>query len=112
MPEAKVKVLVLWSPVRAYDNKFSAVQASAYLVDPRVEHFWDLWSFGLKTYTKQLRYPDGQVAWDVFVLYKERLKWEDSPPDPTVWLQHRSIPHGTKYSQDLLARELRKLLKK
>lgn len=112
MPEAKLKVLVLWSPIRAQDNKSSATRASAYLADPRVEHFWDLWSFGVKTYTKQLKYPQGEVAWDIFLLYKERLKWEKGPPEPTVWLQNRQLSHGTKYSQDLLAEELGRLLRK
>lgn len=111
MPDAKVKVLVLWSPIRQFDNKSTAIQASAYLADPRVEHFWDLWSYGLKAYTSQLNYPAGQTAWDIWLLYKNRLKWQGTPPPPTSWLQARSVPLGIKYSQKVLAEELDKLVK-
>lgn len=109
MPDAKLKVFVLWSPVLARDSKRAADQASAYLADPRVEHFWDLWSFGLNAYTRQLRYPAGETAWDIFVLYGKNVKWESSPPEPAVWLQNRDVPLGVKYSQPLLKRELEKL---
>ena len=82
------------------------------MADPRVEHFWDLWGFGLKTFTSQLNYPRGDTAWDIFVLYEPQLTWEGTPPTPTLWMQNRNLPNGTKYSQQLLERELVRLVEK
>ncbi|MFQ5738638.1 MAG: hypothetical protein ACE5JX_06460 [Acidobacteriota bacterium] len=106
-----MKVLALWSPIRPGDNKFTARDASIYLTDPRVEHFWDLWSFGLNYYTKHLNYPRGKLAWDIFVLYEPELKWgEASAPEPTVWLQDHGLEIGLKHSKERLAREMEKLI--
>ena len=100
---------MLWSPILQRDNQSTALEASAFLDDPRVEHFWDLWGFGLQNFTSQLRYPRGDTAWDIFVLYKPKLTWGARPPDPTLWMQNRNLSHGTKYSQELLEREFSKM---
>lgn len=82
-----------------------AEAAAAYLPDPRAKHFWDLWSFAVKLYTQQFRYPAGETAWDIFVLYRPNLRWENIPPEPTILLQHRNLDIGFKYSQDRLEQE-------
>ncbi|MBI4456396.1 MAG: hypothetical protein HY644_10905 [Acidobacteria bacterium] len=82
--------------------------ASAYIPDPRAQHFWDLWSFAAKAYTTQLKFPKDSVAWDIFVIYKPQLLWGETPPEPTVWLQDLNIAHGTQYSLKLLQAELEK----
>jgi hypothetical protein len=112
IPDAKVKVLVLWSPILSRDNMSSAVEASAFLTDSRAEHFWDLWSFGMRHYTQQLEYPSSEHAWDIFILYKSRLKWGATVPAPTFWWQNRNLSHGAKYNQKLLERELIRLLQR
>ena len=98
--------MVLWSPILRRDNKNSAEAAAAYLPDSRVEHFWDLWSFAVKLFTQQFRYPEGETAWDIFIVYEPQLRWKNGPPDPTVLLQHRNLEIGSKYTQDRLQQEL------
>ncbi len=107
-PKSKIKVLVLWSPLLEPDSNTAAKQASAYLPDPRAEHFWDLWSYGVNLYTKQFAYPENDKAWDIFVVYKPHLLWRNTPPEPTLWLQHRNINRGIKYSKERLQEELKK----
>ncbi len=63
----------MWTPIMANDTRLSAVEASAYLPDPRAEHYWDLWRFTSKALTAQLKYPPEEFAWDMFVLYKPHL---------------------------------------
>ena len=63
----------------------------------------------MKTFTSQLRYPRGEIAWDLFILYRPRLRWGPRPADPTVWLQNRGLTHGTVYTQNLLEKELLRL---
>lgn len=89
------------------DNRYRAVDATMYLSEPRVEHFWDTWSFGVQTYTRQFRYPPNELAWDIFVLYGSKIVWADGPPEPAVWMQHRDLDIGVKYSQEKLEAELK-----
>ena len=86
----------------------AATRATAYLPDRRAEHFWDLWSFGLNTYTKQLHYSGNETAWNVFIVYKPRLRWRDKAPEPTSWMQDHNLDIGLKYKPGLLEQELEK----
>ena len=103
-----IKVFTLWSPILSRDSQMTAARATAYLPDRRAEHFWDLWSFALTSYTKLLNYPGEEKAWDVFIVYKPHLWWRDSPPDPSSWLQNHDLDVGLKYTQGLLKQELEK----
>jgi hypothetical protein len=107
-PKAKIKVFVLWGPIRTSDNRRAAEIASGYLPDARSAHFWDLWSYGLKLYTTQLNFPANTLAWDIFVVYKPQVFWGNAAPEPTVWLQNLGLNHGTKYTPKLLQAELEK----
>lgn len=99
---------MVWAPIRTQDNKRAAENASAYLPDARAEHFWDLWSYMVKVYTEQLKFPNDAIAWDIFLVYKPHLSWRDRPPEPTAWFQNLNIEHGSKYSRQLLKAELEK----
>lgn len=108
---ARIKVLVLWAPILGRDSRRAAQQATAYLRDPRAEHFWDLWNFGRQNYAKQLEYPRSDAAWDIFVLYKPHLAWQRSGPEPTVWFQDRGMDIGLKYTADLLHEHVKKWIR-
>lgn len=99
---ARIKVMVLWAPILRSDSRGAAQQATAYLRDPRAEHFWDVWNFGWQHYTERFRYPKDSTAWDIFVLYRPHLAWHKSSPEPTVWLQDRGPYVGLKYTAELL----------
>ncbi|HXK60684.1 MAG TPA: hypothetical protein PLP42_12415 [Acidobacteriota bacterium] len=98
----------MWTPLMANDTRHSATTSSAYLPDPRVEHYWDLWTFTSKVYTRQLRYPPNEVAWDMAVVYKPHLVWKNEPPEPTLFLDARDLNIGMKFSAEALKEELRK----
>ncbi len=97
---------MLWSPFMRGDTQSTAHRASVYLSDKRVNHFWDLWKFGSRTYAKQLKIPENQ-AWDIFVFYKPYITWGDSPPEPTFFMQARNLDVGEHYTQDDLEARLR-----
>ena len=63
-------------------------------------------------YTKKLGYPDGETAWDIFVLYEPGTEWILPGPDPSpdYWMQHRNLDVGPDYTQAELKAELEKLL--
>lgn len=103
---------MLWSPILAHDNRFAAQQATVYLDDPRVVHFWDLWTFGMNHFTKKLNYPKPELAWDIFVLYKPGTEWilPGPDPDPHYWMQHRGLDIGADYTKEDLHAEIKRLL--
>jgi hypothetical protein len=108
MPDARLRVFVVWAPLLQYDSRTRASEASGYLPDSRARHFWDLWNFSTRLYTSQLRFPPEEMAWDVFVLYKPHLVWREAPPEPTAWMQNRGLDHGPPYSKERLAEEFGK----
>ena len=105
-PEAKLKALVVWTLIRRADSKKAAENASGYLPDARAQHFWDLWKYSGKLYAKQLRFPKKVQAWDIFVMYRPNVLWKETPPRPTTWMQNLHIDHGTKYTPELLEKEI------
>lgn len=98
----------MWTPIMANDTRLSAVEASAYLPDPRAEHYWDLWRFTSKVLTDQLKYPPPEFAWDMVVLYKPHLQWREKPPEPTLFMQARDLKIGLKFDPEGLKAELKK----
>lgn len=109
-PNAKIRVLILWSPIRPGDSRWTARDAAHYLSDSRSIHFWDLWQFGARSYTKKLNYAPGESAWDIYVGYKEGLTWGPEIPESTFWMQNHGLDIGPKYSPDLLEQELEKYI--
>ena len=99
------------APILGRDSRRAAQQATAYLQDPRAEHFWDLWNFGRQNYAKQLEYPSSDAAWDIFVLYKPHLAWQRSGPEPTVWFQDRGMDIGLEYTAELLHEHVKKWIR-
>jgi hypothetical protein len=92
----------------ASDSRTKAIASSGYLPDPRSEHYWDLWNFATKLYTEQLRFPAGEIAWDMLVMYKPHLVWKTGPPEPTLFMQNRGLDIGVKLDPAVLKAELQK----
>lgn len=72
-----------------------------YLPDQRAIHFWDPWRFASRVYAKEFRFSEKQ-AWDMYVLYKPHLLWQESNPPATKWFQNRKLQVGTPYSKEAL----------
>lgn len=108
--DAKLKPLVVWTLIRRADSKRAAENASGYLPDPRAQHFWDLWKYSGKVYTKQLEFPKKTQAWDIFVIYKPAVLWKETPPKPASWMQNLHIEHGPKYTPEFLEEEIMRLI--
>ena len=112
MPDAALKVLVLWSPIRQDDSRFAAQKATSYLNDPRVKHFWDVWAFGMNHYAKKLNYSEGRTAWKLLVRYKPGTEWilPGPDPDPDYWMQYLYKDMEPFYDKSRLKTHIEKLL--
>jgi hypothetical protein len=98
-PKGRLRVFLMWAPFMQRDTLNLAKQATGYLPDERVQHYWDLWRFTSRAYAKQMEIPELH-AWDMFVFYKPHLVWHEIIPEPTFWMQNRDLDLGTPYSQD------------
>jgi hypothetical protein len=109
-PEAKIDVFFLWAPLQVGDNIGEATKAAAYLPDPRVAHFWDIWKFTSRAYSPQFRILV-EDAWGLLVLYPPGTRWEGEPPAPEFWMQSRQLRVGTPYSKRSFERRLQRWLR-
>jgi hypothetical protein len=108
MPNAKVKVFIMWTPIMPNDSRRAAITSSAYIPDPRVEQYWDLWAFASKAFTATLPYKEPEFAWDMLVLYKPHLIWRNGPPEPTLFLENRGQNIAKPISAETVKAELEK----
>ncbi|GAB4232722.1 MAG: hypothetical protein Kow00109_05260 [Acidobacteriota bacterium] len=104
--DADIQVFILWAPFEAGDNiGWARRAADAYLPDPRVIHFWDVWKFSSRAYTEILRVPVSE-AWGLLLGFPAGEEWRDRPPKPRFWFQSRNLKVGTPFSEKLLRMRL------
>jgi hypothetical protein len=107
-PDADIKMFLLWAPFEVGDNLGHVRRAAeTYLHDKRVRHYWDIWRYGSRTLSPELRVPAEQ-AWGIVALYPPGESWEEKPPEHEFWMQSRNLIVGTPYSQKGLERKLKK----
>ena len=109
-----LKGFIAWIPMLAGDGIEPARQQAADLHDSRVTHSWDGERELGNLYSKTLGLS--VAAWDVYMLYKPGIGWEeDEPPKPTFWMHQLSSNHGADQSICLdparLSNELELLIK-
>ena len=106
-PDGKLKVMLLWGPLMQTDTSAVTRRAMQYIRDERVDHYWDLWRWGYRTYTENLDIPEFE-AWDLFIFYEAGKTWKETPPVPTFWMENRTVEYGPPYSQEAMEKELLK----
>jgi hypothetical protein len=100
---------VVWVPQLGAERKHVA-SGAAIITDPRAQQYWDADNWLDTAYGKVLKTPD--VAWDVYLLYRRGVKWNDAlPPHPDFWMHQLSGVHDAphldpdvlrKHTEDLL----------
>ncbi len=106
-PDGKIKVMLLWGPLMQTDTSSITRRMMQYIRDERVDNYWDLWRWGYRTYTENLKIPEFE-AWDLFIFYEAGKKWEGTPPVPTFWMENRTVEYGPPYSKEAMEAELLK----
>ncbi len=87
LPNEKVKVYVVWTPVLQEDNRQAAAEAMRLVADNRAEHFWDADKSLGHSLGKVVTLPRGRkLAWDVYFAFDATTKWNDVPPKPADWM--------------------------
>jgi len=79
--------------------------------DARVSHFVDLDTRLGERFAPVLELPEGQLAWDSFLLFDAGVEWRETPPKPTFWMhQLNRGPPARRLDAARLAVEVEKLL--
>jgi hypothetical protein len=87
LPSDNLKVFVVWTPRYPGDNRGKAVAATELVGDKRASHFWDGGRHLGTDYGKVLKLPGKrQFAWDVYLAFDARARWEKTPPVPAEWM--------------------------
>ena len=83
----KLRGYVIWIAMLEGDDEEIAKRNSETFRDPRITHFWDYERRAGRLYANTLRLQKG-VAWDVYLLYSPRMRWENEgeAPQPAYWM--------------------------
>lgn len=82
---SELHAILVWEPMRSDDSPAAATQQDETVRDTRI---WQGWNGSKKAgdlFGKALDLH--ATAWDVYLIYKPGIKWEDQePPRPTFWM--------------------------
>lgn len=108
-----LRLYAVWGPMLGDESREDAGPATAYLRGDRVTHFWTAGHDLADALAPVLGLPEGERAWDTFLLYGPDATWGagQRPPDP-AFVMHvgRSLPPERRMNGEVLAREARRLL--
>jgi hypothetical protein len=109
----RLRVYVVWEPIKKNDNRAAAAESTPLMTDPRVTHFWTD-SLQLAEALKAPIALEKSPAWDVFLLYSPDARWEDAVPRQSSFLHQLgdALPADRKFDGIKLAKEVRALLER
>jgi len=115
MPEAELRVYVVWLPVLSRMSPEAlaggARSGAKRLPDARVRHYLDPEARLGEHYTRALALPMEDPAWDVFLVFGPEARWEKAPPAPAAWMHQLGAgPRAQLLDAKKLAETLRGLL--
>jgi hypothetical protein len=105
--------LVIWVPMLADDTQEAACLQAESWNEVRADQWWDARKLVSDVFRAMLGLE--LTAWDVYLLYRPGVRWDDgSPPSPTFWMHQIPGDAGTNRVPLLdavrLSRELAALL--
>jgi hypothetical protein len=115
MPEADLRVYVVWLPVLSSMSPEAlaggARSGAKRMPDARVRHYLDAEARLGTHYTRALALPMEDPAWDVFLVFDSKVRWEKAPPRPDTWMHQLGAgPRAQHLDAKKLAETLRGLL--
>ena len=81
----KLQAILVWEPMRDGDSPTAATEQATTVRDPRIRQGWNENRNIGQLFGQTLGLHD--IAWDVYLVYKPRIKWgAQQPPPPTFWM--------------------------
>lgn len=105
-----LSVFVVWGPMLGKEERADAVESTAALPDPRVEHFWTAEHDLAERLAGVLGLKTGELAWDTFLVYAPGVRWGEQPPAPdTAMHVGRSLPDEQRLNGRVLFERVNEL---
>jgi hypothetical protein len=91
--DERLALYVVWGPMLGDETRDHAVDATAFLDDPRARHFWTPGHEVAALFHPATGLPADERAWDTFHLYAPGARWDEAPPAPVaVWHVKKPLP--------------------
>src|SRR5215213_6245170 len=81
-----VRIYSVYLPILRSDHESSVPSAIKKLPDGRVSFFWDGKGDLAQSFARVLQLPEGQPAWDVYMVFNRGVEWKSEPPAPDYWM--------------------------
>ena len=100
-PDARVKVLVLWTPVLKQRQPLRCSESDHLPERPESRAFLGSLDLRHEPLHEETGLSRRRAAWDIFVLYQPGTEWILPGPDPSpdYWAQHCELDFGPDYTQ-------------
>ena len=106
-----LRAYVVWGPMLDEETRPDAVEATAYLDDPRVVHFWTDADAIAERFRPVTGLAEGELAWDTFLVYPPGVRWDGEPPPPAVVMHvNKPLPDEQKLDANDLRERVRAIL--
>ena len=109
--DPKIRVLVVWVPMLAFDTQPPDKETLAIVSDGRAKHFWDEKRVTPGLVAATLGLPDGKLAWDVYMVFRPGVRFDRTAPKPDYW-EHQltGVTQAPRLDGDRFASKLRSIL--
>lgn len=107
-----LRFYVVWGPMLGEESREDTGPATVHLAGDRVTHFWTPGHDLAEAFAGVLGLPEGEPAWDTFLLFAPGAAWGEAGPPAPAFFMHvgRSLPEDRRLDAEILAREARRLL--
>lgn len=90
--DPELRAYAVWVPKVAATER-DVPNATRYIADERVKHYWDGEGVLLNGYEPVLSIT--QDAWDIYLIYGPDARWEtDAPPKPDYWMHQLDLDNA------------------
>lgn len=110
LQDPRLHAYVVWGPMLDNEERSDAVEATGFFDDERSTHFWTDDDVLAASFSEPVGLPDGELAWDTFLLFAPGQTWGEAPPEPAFAMHvGRSLPeelrlHGPTLHDEVIER--------
>lgn len=111
LEDPRLHAFVVWGPMLGKEERADAVGATRFLEDPRTTHLWTPVHDMADALEPVAGLPEGERAWDTFLLFAPGQTWGEEPPEPRM-VQHvgKPLPDEQKLHGPTLREEIERML--
>lgn len=86
LKDDSIRVYTVWGPMMGDETEEQAREATSYMTDPRVTHFWTKAQTVADQFGRAAALPEKESGWDTYLLYPPGPTWNDAIPSPASYM--------------------------